>query len=186
MIDTPYQGKGPSVRAAHALGVTWCADNGAFTDRWDENTWWLWLLEQSHLAPTCAFATAPDVVGDAWRTLIRSRPWLHPIRRLGYPVAYVAQDGIDQHPIPWHDFDVLFLGGTTDWKLGPVARQVTADAIDRGKQVHMGRVNSERRYEYARAIGCSSVDGTYLVFGPDQLLPGLLAWGRNVHQPPLF
>jgi hypothetical protein len=47
----------------------------------------------------------------------------------------------------------------------------------------MGRVNSERRYRYARAIGCDSVDGTKLVFGPDENLPQVLAWLRNADQP---
>lgn len=42
----------------------------------------------------------------------------------------------------------------------------------------MGRVNSERRYRYALAIGCDSADGTYLTFGPDQNLPDVLAWSR--------
>ena len=52
----------------------------------------------------------------------------------------------------------------------------TAEAKRRGKQVHMGRVNSARRYRYAEAIGCDSADGTYIAFGPDVNLPKVLAW----------
>jgi hypothetical protein len=168
-IDTPAQGnKRPE-------GVAWCADNAA----------------------TCLFAVAPDVVGDALATTIKSRPWLARIRALGYPVAYVAQDGLENlrgrtvsggltFPVPWDSFDVLFIGGTTEWKLGPVARDLVAEAKSRGKWVHMGRVNSERRFEYARAIGCDSADGTYLTFGPDTNLPKLLAWTRNNNQGGLF
>jgi hypothetical protein len=74
----------------------------------------------------------------------------------------------------------------TEWKLGPAARALTDSAIAHGLPVHMGRVSSEKRYEYARALGCSSVDGTFLTFGPDRRLPEVLAWGRNVHQRSLF
>jgi hypothetical protein len=78
--------------------------------------------------------------------------------------------------VPWDEFDVLFLGGSTEWKLGEAAAALTAEAKSRGKHVHMGRVNSRKRYRYARSIGCDSVDGTYLVFGPTVNLPKLLSW----------
>lgn len=172
-IDTPAQGN------HRPDGVMWCADNGCFSDKWDETKWWAFLVANAHRADSCAFAVAPDVVGDAWRSHLRSYPWLAKIRALGYPVAYVAQDGLESHPIPWHDFDVLFIGGTTEWKLGRHARDIAAEAKARGKWVHMGRVNSEKRWRYARAIGCDSVDGTYLKHGPNVLLPNLLAWQRN-------
>lgn len=177
-IDTPLQ------RNTRPEGVIWCADNGCFSDRWDEARWWTWLQEHAHAATTCRFAVAPDVVGDADATAVRAAPWLPRIRDLGYPVAYVAQDGITEPP--WDDLNVLFLGGTTAWKLGPEARRVTAAAVARGIPVHCGRVNSERRFEYARAIGCSSADGTFLTYGPDVNLPRLLSWTRNLGQDPLF
>jgi hypothetical protein len=122
------------------------------------------------------------VVADAPATLARSRPWLPRIRALGYPAALVAQDGQESLPVPWDEFDVLFIGGSTAWKLGPQARRLLAEAKAHGKHVHMGRVNSERRYEYARAIGCDSADGTYLTYGPDKNLPQLLAWLRGAQQ----
>jgi hypothetical protein len=77
--------------------------------------------------------------------------------------------------------DVLFIGGDTEWKLGPVASDLAAQAKRRGKWVHMGRVNSEKRLRYADAIGCDSADGTYLTFGPDVNLPKTLAWLRGIH-----
>lgn len=180
-IDTPAQGnKRPE-------GVQWCADNGCYSDKWDEAKWWKFLQDNTHAADSCLFAVAPDVVGDAWRTHIKSLPWLSKIRDLGYPVAYVAQDGIDKHPMmPWDDFDVLFIGGTTGWKLGPIARSLIAEAKRRGKWVHMGRVNSRRRYLYAYSIGCDSVDGTYLTKGPDVNLPILLSWRHAEHWGQLF
>jgi hypothetical protein len=190
-IDTPAQG---NVRPD---GVAWCADNGAFSDKFDEVKWWRFLIDNSHRAEDCLFAVAPDVVGDAAATIKRSRPWLHKIRELGYPVAFVAQDGLTlgngvlhaegyDGPLAWDEFDVLFIGGTDDFKLGSHARLIAAEAKRRGKWVHMGRVNSEKRWRYADAIGCDSCDGTFLTFGPDVNLPRLLAWTRNNDQLPLF
>jgi hypothetical protein len=179
-IDTPAQAN------FRPEGIPWCMDNGCFSDKFDEKKWWAYLERHAPQASTCLFAVAPDVVGDAAATLERSLPWLPKIRALGYPVAFVAQDGLENLTVPWDDFDVLFIGGTTTWKLGGHARHLVREAKERGKWVHMGRVNSERRYEYARAIGCDSADGTFLTFGPDVNLPKLLAWTRNTAQDGLF
>lgn len=186
LIDQPNQNKPTAVAKAHSVGTAWCADNGCFSDKWDEQRWWKFLVNNAHRADSCLFAVAPDVVGDAWRSHMKSYPWLAKIKALGYPVAYVLQDNAEKHPIPWHDFDVAFVGGTTEWKLGPAARELVAEAKRRGKWVHMGRVNSEKRFRYARAIGCDSADGTYLTRGPDTNLPKLLAWIRGNDQLDLF
>lgn len=169
-IDTPAQGN------RRPDGVAWCADNGCFSDKWDEDKWWSFLVRNAHHAPTCLFAVAPDVVGDAVGTAKKSSPWLGRIRELGYPVGFVAQDGQENLPVPWDQIDCLFIGGTTEWKLGEAVRGLVSEAKRRGKWVHMGRVNSKRRYEYARIIGCDSVDGTFLTFGPEVNLPKLLGW----------
>lgn len=171
-IDTPAQGN------ARPAGVRWCADNGRFGKGWPGyDEWFAWLAGQR--PDGCLFAAAPDVVGDAAATLADSAPWLPRIRALGFPAALVAQDGLENLPIPWDAFDALFIGGTTAWKLGSAARELVAEAKRRGKWVHMGRVNSARRFRYAEATGCDSADGTYLTFGPDTNLPRLLAWHRE-------
>jgi len=176
-IATPAQGN------TRPDGATWCADNGCFSKGYPGDAEWLaWLQKHAADAPTCAFAVAPDVVGNAAETLSRSLPWLPQIRSLGYPAALVAQDGLEVLPVPWDAFDVLFIGGTTEWKLGRHARALICKAKLHGKRVHMGRVNSARRYRYAEYIGCDSADGTFLTFGPDTNLPKLLAW----QQVPLF
>lgn len=164
-IDTPMQGN------ARPDGVTWCADNGCFgTKTFNIEHWWAWLEKHSVDAATCLFATAPDVVGDHAATLERSAPWMPKIRALGYPVAFVAQDGATIDTVPWLEFDALFIGGTTEFKLGHTARELAAHAKGLGMWVHMGRVNSAKRIRYAESIGCDSVDGTHLVFQPDQAL----------------
>jgi hypothetical protein len=167
-IDTPLQGN------RRPDGVMWCADNGCFSAKWDADRWWAWLVANAGHAGSCRFAVAPDVVGDHEATMVRSSPWLPKIRALGYPAAFVLQDGA--HDLPWDAFDVLFIGGSTAYKLSPEAAAFAADAKAHGKWVHMGRVNSFRRIEYAAWIGCDSADGTYLTFGPDTNLPKLTSW----------
>jgi len=165
----------------------WAADNGCFgkhAARFDAAAWFAWLERNRGRASSCLFATAPDVVGDAVKTLERSRPWLAKIRALGYKAAFVAQDGIERTEIPWDEFDVLFLGGSTEFKLGDVARRVTAEAKRRGKAVHMGRVNSGRRLRIADSFGCDTADGTFLAFGPELNLPRLLRWLAEVNPFP--
>jgi hypothetical protein len=186
-IETPKQGNHP------VDGATWCADNGCFAEGYPGDAeWFTWLEQNSHRAASCAFAVAPDVVGDAAATWKRSRPWLPRIRQLGYPAALVAQDGLEHQPIDWDAFDALFIGGSTEWKLGPHARALAAAAKRHGKWVHVGRVNSLRRLRYAAAppplgLGADSSDGTFLTFGPDKNLPQLLGWLRDVnHQGALF
>lgn len=181
LIDTPRQ------RNRRPAGVIWCADNGCYgTGYPGDAAWMAWLTQNAHDAERCWFAVAPDVVADAEATRARSTPWLPQIRALGYPAAYVAQDGQERLPVPWELLDVLFIGGTTEWKLGAAARDLAAEALGRGKRVHMGRVNSERRYRYAAAIGCHSADGTFLTPAPDKNLPHVRAWIRTLDQGALF
>jgi hypothetical protein len=203
-LATPSGGK---VRAAMEAGLLGCmttpaqgnripdgcviaADNGKFgkgwpgADRWFE---WLTATVDRYGAERFLWAVAPDVPFDAAGTLAESLPWLAKIRELGIPAAFAAQDGCDEIGIPWDDFDVLFLAGSTEWKIGPTACRVAQEAKARGKQVHMGRVNSQRRLRIAEDYGCDSCDGTYLAFGPDANLPKLLDWLDDMHhQPSIF
>lgn len=180
MISTPKQGN------PVPAGAVWCADNGCFGKGYPGDAdWFAWLstytLEER---ARCVFAVAPDVVGDAAATLARSAPWLARIRALGYPAAFVAQNGAETVGVPWDDFDVLFIGGDTAWKLGPHAAALTLEARSRDKGVHMGRVNSLRRARYAAAIGCDSADGTFIAFGPDRNLPRVQGWMRELNDQP--
>lgn len=214
-IDTPAQG---NIRPA---GVIWCADNGCFGKGYPGDEKWLaWLAANAADAATCLFATAPDVVGDAAASLARSRPFLPAIRALGYPAALVAQNGLEDLEVPWDEFDVLFIGGSlecrpcgyvyredrkperrepcpncgrllTEWKLSRQAIDLSREAKLNGKRVHVGRVNSGRRYQIASApfplgLEADTADGTYLTFGPDINLPKLLSWGRTTDQLTFF
>ena len=177
----------PGARNRAPERVTWAADNGAFSAAWqgDDQAWWEWVKSRPN-RDLCAFIVAPDVIGDAVETLARSLPWLSRIRELGMPAAFVAQDGLEKLAVQWDTFDVLFIGGSTAWKLSPHARFLTLEALDHGKTVHMGRVNSLKRWKIAHAWGCASVDGSFLTYGPDVLMPQLLGWLRHEDQLPLW
>lgn len=203
-ITTPRQGN------LLPADVPFCADNGAFgQDYPGDDAWWVWLQRQT--VRDCVFAVAPDVPFDALATLDKSLPWLPQIRSIGLAAALVAQNGFEHIAVvPWDELDVLFLGGTmeclpcgyirpatdretkrcascnrrmSEWKEGAAARELVCMAKSLGKQVHMGRVNSEERLRYAHSIGCDSADGTYLKYGPDKNLLLLLGWLRSINHP---
>lgn len=171
----------PRMRQRPFDGQIWAADNGRFSasENYSDDRYLAWLASMP--AESCLFATAPDVVADPTATLALSVPMLAPIRALGYPVALVAQDGLENLPVPWEDIDALFIGGTTEWKLGEGARVLVAAARRRGRWVHMGRVNSFRRYRYAEQIGCDSADGTVLKHDPQR---PVMAWQGHVADNP--
>jgi hypothetical protein len=167
----------PRMRQTPPAGQPWAADNGRYSAPQDytDAGYLAWLARMPK--ESCLFATAPDVVGDARATLDLSAPMLAPIRAAGYPVALVAQDGLESMAVPWDDFDALFIGGTTVWKLGDAAADLAREAKRRGKWVHMGRVNSRSRMVYAESIGCDSADGTSLRFDPAK---DVQSWSRHV------
>lgn len=172
----------------HRIGrfAHWAADNGAFADRWTEHDWARWLAELPTVG--CLFAVAPDVVGDAAGSLARGLDHSGKMAAFGFPVAIAAQDGAEALDWPWDDFDALFLGGSpaTDWKVSLAAESLVGEARRRGKWVHMGRVNSLRRLQRARLMGCQSSDGTFLAFGPDVNTPKLDRFLRVLkNTPPL-
>lgn len=171
-------------------GARYAADNGKFGKGWPGlEKWRAWLAATvaRYGADRCLWAVAPDVPFDAHGTLRESLPELAYIRSLGVPAAFCAQDGSElEGMVPWDDIDVLFLAGSTEWKLSIRAADLAVEARRRGKGVHMGRVNSETRLRHAMAVGADTCDGTFLAFGPDQNLPRLRGWFDRLprRQPP--
>lgn len=172
-----------TINRGHSL---FAADNGCFAQahRYSDGGFLAWLdtLEKEY----CLFASAPDVVGDAEATRERAYPMLQKIREKGFKAAYIVQDGETPEMIRWDELDAIFIGGSTEWKLSQIAADITAEAKKRGKWVHMGRVNSYKRLLYAKAIGCDSVDGTYLAFAPDQNTKNLKKWMKSIEIQPLL
>jgi hypothetical protein len=175
-----------------ALYPMWAADNGAFT--LDAGGFsaarFRTMLSQPNLrshADDCLFVVAPDklsvlpdgaIVGDAAGTLAEFEPWAAEIHAAGFPVALVAQNGLEHlfAAVPWPLVDVLFLGGSTEWKLGDGARACAVEARAHGKRVHMGRVNSYKRLAAAASMIADTADGTFLRFAPRENIGRLITF----------
>lgn len=180
-IITPHQG---NVSFPDEWDVM--ADNGCFSSNWQFDHWFKWMLD---LPRTVRFVVCPDVYDPSGgechtATLERWSKYGQMIERHGHTPAFVCQVGATPRNIP--DAPVFFLGGTTEWKLGQDARAIAAEATRRGCWVHMGRVNSKKRFDTARTMRCDSVDGTYLTFGPDANLPRLLSWVHGAVAEPML
>lgn len=161
---------------------TWAADNACFAKdlAFDFIEYLEWLERLLPWQSRCLFVPAPDVVGDAEATWECSKHALPIIRNMGWPAAFVSQDGLTNPE--WDAFDCLFVGGTDDWKFSPASLELVDEANRRGKWTHAGRVNSERRFRIAAEAGFDSADGTFLKYGPYTLIHRLrkwMAWDRE-------
>jgi hypothetical protein len=175
----------------------WGGDNGAFTKRgaFDPKRFRKMLArpELREHAARCLFVAAPDVLrvmpngmvhGEAVATLKQFPEWAHEIRAAGLPVAFIAQNGLERilGDVPWELVDALFIGGSTEWKLGQGARKCVEAAQARGIHTHMGRVNSYKRLATAQRWGVDSADGTFLSFAHAENLGRLRAWMHKAAQ----
>lgn len=153
-------------------GRPWACDNGAFTG-FDERLF-LRMLDQLHAArvPGCLFIVCPDVVGDSVATLKLFHQWHAQLRRYGFPLAFVGQDGLQVNEVPWSLFDVFFVGGTTEWKLSRHVETLVSYAKAHGKKVHIGRVNTEKRKRHCMRIGADTIDGSKYTRFPDTYIQG--------------
>lgn len=147
-----------SIEKTAASGIPWAADNDCFQGL-DADAYERMLHRISGLNG-CLFVTVPDVVADHAATAALWNEWAPIVKRHKLPRALVLQDGITTHDVPWRDVDAVFVGGSTEWKLGSDAARIVSTANARDKWTHMGRVNTERRIRYAKSIGIKSIDGT--------------------------
>lgn len=147
-------------------------DNSAFTN-FDEDRY-VRMIQRINCH--VEWVTLPDVVSDAQKTTELFFEWqkrlifmdksVHWSEMFGF--AYVGQDGCEDIDIPWDSFACFFIGGSTEWKLSQTTADIVREAQRRGKCVHMGRVNSQKRLRYAYWLGVDSVDGT-----------GYSRWGKK-------
>lgn len=79
-------------------------------------------------------------------------------------------------------FDWLFVGGTTEWKMGP-ALEIIKAAQKHDRPVHVGRVNSTKRMKFFQQAKVDSVDGTKAAYEPKVAYRRFL---RVLAQPRLF
>jgi hypothetical protein len=155
----------PRVAEGIIEGRLWACDNEAFTGKFTEERFFGHLERLEPYRATCLFVSCLDAVGDSVATLERWHEWSGRIRTDGWPVAFVCQDGQMPDGIP--ECDAVFIGGTTEFKLSPIADDCIREGKRRGIWVHVGRVNSGRRIRHFQLMEVDSVDGTAPCYGPD-------------------
>jgi hypothetical protein len=172
-LYSPKAQRGPYKWLPYAL------DNGAFGafksgSEWDESVW-IELLEWAKLSGQAPlWALVPDVVGDRIRTLRKWGIYAPIARRYGWPLAFAVQDGMTESDVP-RDADVVFVGGSTEWKWSTVGTWA------RFPWCHVGRVNEYRRLVQCEELGVKSVDGTGWLREPDgRQWRGYVAWCEEV------
>jgi hypothetical protein len=147
---------GPSGFKEPRAWLPYAIDNGKFSANgdWDEEVFFD-LLDRCKL---CRYkplwVTVPDELANKEQTLWLWNQYEHKLRRYGWPLAFVVQDGMTLRDIP-ESADVVFVGGSTRWKWRNVAKFVAAH-----QPVHVGRVNWHDKLEYCQRLGVESCDGT--------------------------
>jgi hypothetical protein len=139
-------------------GFRYALDNGAWTafqrgETFDDRAF---TVAVDALGSGADFVVVPDKVGDADQTRRMADVW---IPRLDGLRLYIAvQDGMTAADLPAECAGV-FVGGSTEWKLR-TAPYWRAETTRRGMLCHVARVNTERRIEWCRGFGATSVDGS--------------------------
>lgn len=164
-------------------GSWWAADNDALQGL-DVDAY-LMMLDQIVALDTSRllFVAAPDAaemlpdgtVRSSWEgTLWLWKSWRRALLARGLPLAVVAQDGATADTVPWGEVAAVFVGGSDAWKDGPDAARLALEARRRGKHVHVGRMNTQRRERLWLPL-CDSFDGTQYSRWPDTHIPACLA-----------
>lgn len=162
----------------------WALDNGCYTGKYPGDQAYLTKLDdwEEHKS-RCLFVAVPDVIGDHVATLKRWPTMSKRIKDRGWTPALVAQDGTKPTDLPAH-LEWLFIGGSTEWKLGDQCRALIRAAQANGTRTHVGRVNSQKRYRRFAELGCDTADGTFIAFGPTINFAHVMRWQREHGRQP--
>jgi hypothetical protein len=180
-VETPsdqiHVGDFISPRQYKLTGTTpfWAADNDAFSG-FDSDRYLRMLDAAAEAEVAPQWITVPDVVGDHDRTMEMWHKWKGKLLERNLPPAFVLQNGIedylDYHLTQWSDWILppeaacYFIGGDNHFKFSKVVEFITGmsnggfNVDGNPKWMHMGRVNSVRRMNWAKKMGCDSCDGS--------------------------
>lgn len=141
-----------------------------------------WLGKMQPFRSRCLWIAGCDVLfnaQDTYDAYHEFRPYFR-----DWPLAYVAQNGSEDLPIP-EDAVAVFIAGTTAWKESYEALSVIERAQRLGKKVHIGRINWWDRYRKFAALNGSeefTFDGNRQV--KDGTQSTLEAWQDYSARPP--
>ena len=164
--------------------LPYAIDNGAFP-AWTNGREWdgpafvdamEWVAKQE-VRPR--WIVVPDVVTDAEATFDSWSRWEPRLRDLRIPLAFAVQDGMTPQDVERKvSPDVIFVGGSRDWKLQ--TREAWARSFPR---VHIGRVNGLRDLMACHRPGVESVDGTGFFRGRRAQLQELVDYLETYPKP---
>ncbi len=138
-------------------------DNGAFGafksgKPWSGESFSNHVEKYAHGAIRPQWVVVPDVVGNAVQTVALWRIWA-PILRTEHELtlALAVQDGMIPDDVRKLEVkpDVIFVGGSTEWKWATMA-----EWCQEFPRVHVGRVNTEKYLSLCATAGAESCDGT--------------------------
>jgi len=150
-------------------------DNGKFAcwsrgKPWDESSYIAMLDAVAERKQVPRWALVPDAVADLEQTKKLWDVWSPRIKSYGWKLAFAVQDGMTKDDVP-RDADVVFVGGSTDWKW-----QTMYQWTQNFERVHVGRVNSPTRLWSCHEAGVESCDGTGWFRGDQNQLNGLITY----------
>lgn len=189
-LYSPDAQRGPWPWFSYAL------DNGAFScwdmrsNTFDDEKWaqtevaWKKLVYWARNATIQPrWAIAPDVPGDATRTIQRYTRYAGYLVSQGIKPAVAVQDNMTvsdvKRLIP--EPVVICVGGTTEFKWNTV--ELWKGAFER---VHVLRCNSPEKLYYLEGIGVESCDGTGWNRGDQNQTYGVEQWARSKPGKPNF
>jgi len=175
LLLPPNGVRGPYPHLPYAM------DNGAFPawkngEPWDEAAF-LKSLEWAKERPVPPrWVVVPDVVTQPEETFRAWDKWAPAIEATGFPTAFAAQDGMTPQMVKDNhiEADVIFVGGTRDWKMNSVSSWTEAFP-----RVHVGRINGMRGLMWCHERGVESTDGTGFFRGDRKQLGELIAYLRD-------
>lgn len=143
-----------------ASNLQFALDNYVFAafrknEKWDPSRFVAHLDKVQNSGKTPSWVVCPDVVGDSGKSLELWAEWASRLRaEYGWPIAFAVQDGQEVCTVP-KDADVIFVGGSTDWK-----RATIEQWCSNFPRVHVARINTYRWLWHCHKCGAESIDGT--------------------------
>lgn len=151
-----------SPRKVKTEGFRYALDNGAWSAFQQNQTIDLAAYERAleRFGGAADWVVAPDIVAGGMASLALTAEWLPRLRHLRL-VLIAVQDGMTPKDVaPFVGPGIgIFLGGSTEWKLGTMQRWGDWAHAMR-IYFHVGRVNTAIRIRHALRAGADSIDGT--------------------------
>jgi len=135
----------PLTAYAARLGIPFGVDNGAYSEFNEAK--YLKLVAKCVNHENCLWINLPDVPYSARATTALFHEYCYISGLKITNRCYTVQDGITPDLIPWNYISAIFIGGSTEFKMGKTARVVARAARKRHKWVHVGRVNTPHRID---------------------------------------